>query len=111
MISCPFLNGKADVVFAVNSGVVHQRTPVVQPEFGKFTGQLFKWFKEGFVVGTLRLLISDFFHDRLTAGLGFLETQDDTVVAFLLFSLVGYEFASGGDGSNKSSIVVAVSAV
>ena len=44
------LEGKTDIVFAVNRGEVHQAVPSLQREFRQLVRQLFKGLEEGFVL-------------------------------------------------------------
>ena len=80
----PVFEGKADVVFAVDSGEVHQAVPEIQCEFCQLIRQLFKGLEEGFVVGPLRLPLLDFLRDSLKPGLCFLEALRQGIVSFLI---------------------------
>ena len=47
--------GDADIVSAVDGGMVHQRMPVFDAELGERIWHFLKGFKEGFNVGSLQL--------------------------------------------------------
>lgn len=51
----PMLEGEADIVEAVDGGVIHQRVPVYQPKLGERIQQDLEALKEGFNVGPLGL--------------------------------------------------------
>lgn len=82
------LEGKADIVGAVYSGVFHQRVPVFQFELGKRIRQGLEALDEGFNVGSLGLHPIQFRHDGLKALLGGFKALGQVVVAFLVFRLV-----------------------
>lgn len=82
------LEGNADIVGAVDGGVVYQRMPVFGAELGEHIRQFLKGFKEGFNVGSLQLHLLKLGHDRLQALLGCIESVRQAVIAFLVFRLV-----------------------
>lgn len=84
----PVLEGKPDVVLGIDRGVVHQPVPSFQREFRQLIRQLFKGLQEGFVVGSLGLLLADLFADFLKASLGLVEPLCQGVVPFLVFGLI-----------------------
>ncbi|RBS30567.1 hypothetical protein EB14_02395 [Enterococcus faecium] len=82
------LEGEADIVGAVNGGVIHQRVPVFQLELGERIRQGLEALDEGFNVGSLGLHPIQLCHNRLKALLGGFKAFGQIVVAFLVFSLV-----------------------
>lgn len=84
----PVLEGKPDVVLCVDCDVVHQSVPSFQCEFWQLIRQLFKGLQEGFVVGSLGLLLADLLGDFLKASLGLVEALRQGVVPFLVFGLI-----------------------
>ena len=82
------LEGEADVVSAVDGGVIHQRVPIFQFELGESVRQGLEAFKAGFNVGSLGLHPIQLRHNRLKALLGGFKALGQDVVAFLIFGLV-----------------------
>ena len=82
------LEGKPDVVLGIDCRVVHQPVPSFQREFRQLIRQLFKGLEEGFVVGSLGLLLADLLGDFLKASLGLVEALRQGVVPFLVFGLI-----------------------
>ena len=79
---------KADVVCAVDGGVIHQRVPVFQLELGERIRLGLETLDEGFNVGSLGLHPIQLRHYRLKALLGGFKALCQAVVAFLVFGLV-----------------------
>ena len=82
------LEGDADIVGAVDGGVIHQRMPVFSAKLGECVRQFRKGLEEGFNVGSLQLHLLDLGHDRLQALLCSIESVRQAVIAFLVFRLV-----------------------
>lgn len=82
------LEGKADIVSAVDGGVFHQRVPVFQLELGERVRQGLEALKEGFNIGSLGLHPIQFCHNRLKALFCGFKALGQVVVAFLVFRLV-----------------------
>lgn len=80
--------GDADIVSAVDGGMVHQRMPVFDAELGERIWHFLKGFKEGFNVGSLQLHLLKLSHDRLQALLCSIKSVRKAVIAFLVFCLV-----------------------
>ena len=59
------LEGDADIVGAVDGGVLHQRMPVFGAELGERVRQFLKGLEEGFNVGSLQLHLLKLGHERL----------------------------------------------
>lgn len=78
------LEGEADIICAVNGGVIHQRVPVFQLELGERVRQGLEALKEGFNVGSLGLHPIQLCHNRLKALLGGFKALGQAVVPFLV---------------------------
>lgn len=84
----PVLEGKADIIEAVDGGVIHQRVPVFQLELGKRIRQSLEALDEGFNVGSLSLHPIQLRHDGLKALLGGFKAMGQVVVNSLHFNLL-----------------------
>ncbi len=82
------LEGDADIVGAVDGGVIHQRMPVFSAELGERVRQFLKGLEEGFDVGSLQLHLLKLGHDRLQTLLSSIELVRQAVIALLVFRLV-----------------------
>lgn len=82
------LEGKADVVDAVDGGEVHHAVPAFKGELSQCIRHLFKGIQEGSHVGAGRLLFLNLGGDFFQSGLGPVEALYQAVVAFLVFGLV-----------------------
>lgn len=82
------LEGDADIVGAVDGGVVHQRMPVFGAKLSECIRQLLKGLEEGFNVGSLQLHLLELGHDRLQTLLCGIESVRQAVIALLVFRLV-----------------------
>ena len=82
------LEGDADIVCAVDGGVIHQRMPVFSAKLGECIRQFLKGLEEGFNVGSLQLHLLELGHNRLKALLGCFKSLRQALVAFLVFGLV-----------------------
>ena len=82
------LEGEADIVDAVNDGVIHQRVLIFQLELGEGIGQGLEALKEGFNVSSLGLYPIQLNHNRLKALLGGFKSLRQALIPFLVFSLV-----------------------
>ncbi len=84
----PVLEGEADIVEAVDGGVIHQRVPVFQLELGERIRQSLEALDKGFNVGSLGLHPIQLCHHRLKALFGGFKALGQVIVAFLVFRLV-----------------------
>lgn len=82
------LEGEADIVDAVDGGIIHQRVPVFQFELGERFRQGLEALNEGFNVGSLGLHPIQLGHHRLKALFGSFKALRQAVVAFLVLGLV-----------------------
>lgn len=82
------LEGKANVVDAVDGGEVHHAVPAFKGELRQCIRHLFKGIQEGSHVGAGRLLFLNLGGDFFQSGLGPIEALYQAVVAFLVFGLV-----------------------
>ena len=82
------LEGKANVVDAVDGGEVHHAVPAFKGELRQCIRHLFKGIQEGSHVGAGRLLFLNLGGDFFQSGLGPVEALYQAVVAFLVFGLV-----------------------
>lgn len=82
------LKSEADVVGAVNRGVIHHAAPAFEGEFRQDLRHLLECCKEVIHAGAGGLLFFNHGSDRFQSGLGPLKTLDQALVAFLVFALV-----------------------
>lgn len=94
------LEGKANVVDAVDGGEVHHAVPAFKGELRQCIRHLFKGIQEGSHVGAGRLLFLNLGGDFFQSGLGPVEALYQAVVAFLVFGLV-----QGGAGILLNSLL------
>lgn len=89
----PVLEGKADIVGAVDGGKVHHAAPAFKGELCQCIWQGLEALKEGVNVGSLGLYPIQLSYNLFKALLGGFKALGQAVVAFLVFGLVKGDWA------------------